>query len=297
MAVATPPISPALAIDEQVASLQATLGRLEHALGVTSEAIVWTDEDGNIRWCNSAFERLSMLRALSLSGQPIEHALALEWHDGPVDVLSRPLRRALSGDGENGGRVVIDTYQTNRGGQRRFLEIHAASLSAASGTSAIMVVRDNTERHLAETWLEAKSHRSGLLRAVAAASNQAEEPEQALKRGLQLICQFLGWPLGHAILIGPGEAPGAELWFPQEPSQSGLTSRGLTAEAIKTAKPAWTIRPEASPSGLECSLALPVKSLGQNWAVLEFFTSSAVEPDPELIPLFEQIGAQLGCVF
>ena len=45
------------------------------------------------------------------------------------------------------------------------------------------------------------------------------------------------------------------------------------------------------------AFTLPVKSLGETKAVLEFFPDPTKEPDPELEPLFEQIGAQLGRVF
>ena len=282
---------------DQVASLQATLGRFEHALGVLSEAIVWTDGRGLISWCNPAFERLSMRQALSMVGLPIEDALTLESHGSIVKPAEHPVRRALSGGGQGAGRTVIEAYQTSRGGQRRFLEVHGACLRGGSGLSAMMVVRDNTERYLAESWLEAEGRRSELMRAVAAASNHAEDPQLALETGLKLICGFLGWPLGRAVLIGPGGAPVCELWFPERPATgSGAVASGLSNRAIETGQAVWAAA--AVRDRLESALALPVKSQGETRAVLEFFTAApAPGPDPESEPLFEQIGAQLGRVF
>ena len=79
----------------------------------------------------------------------------------------------------------------------------------------MMVVRDNTERHLAEQWLEAESQRAELVRAVTAASNQAEDPRVALETGASSWCAgFLGSPSGR----GQSTAEGGEyLWFPRAP--------------------------------------------------------------------------------
>ena len=65
--------------NEQVANLQATLGRMEHVLGVLSEGIAWTDDEGNIMWCNPAFARLAMRPALAVIGKPVEQILVLTY--------------------------------------------------------------------------------------------------------------------------------------------------------------------------------------------------------------------------
>ncbi len=301
MATSTPPVLPECAVGDQVASLQATLACFEHALGVLSEAIIWTDGRGQIRWCNSAFERLSMRQALSMPGMPVEDVLALELQGALVAPAEHPVRRALSGvGGHRAGCTVIEAYETNRGGQRRFLEVHAASLRNESGESAMMVVRDNTERHLAERWLEAEGRRSEMVRAVAAASNQAEDPQRALEIGLKLMCGFFGCPQGRAILIQPGGAPGCELWFPERPAvKSAAVFGDLSARAIEAGKAIWTAA--AACGNVEPVLAFPVKSQGETRAVLEFLTAApaapTLEPGPEFEAMLEQIGSQLGRVF
>ena len=222
--IMTGAVLPAVGPDvDLVADLRATLGRMEHALGALSEAIVWTDGDGNVRWCNPAFARLARRPPLTLIGKPIEQVLLLTLFGEQLEPGQHPVRKVLSGS--RLGATAMDSYETDRGGQARFLEIYTSCLRSASQTSAMMVVRDITERQLAERWLEAEGQRSELVRAVAAASNLAEDPQTALDAGLKLVRQFLGWPLGHAILIGqgPGGPPAHEhLWCHDTPDQAAF---------------------------------------------------------------------------
>ena len=253
--------------EERIASLQATLGRIELVFDVLSESIALTDAAGTIRWCNQAFARLAMRPALAMIGKPVDQVLVLSQQGAALSPGQHPVLRVLA-DGKNtGARPVIDVYETERGGQARILEVYAACLRSVSETSAMMVIRDNTERHLAEQWLEAESRRAELVRAVAAASNEAEDPRLALERGLELCCRFLDWPLGRATIHSDG---GVCTWYGQVPGEAGVREPALT---------------------------VPVKALGEMKAVLEFFSSEEREPDAELAPLFEQIGAQLGRVF
>lgn len=301
-------LSPAKVFNEtRISSLLATLGRMEYALGVLNEAIAWTDTAGKIRWCNGAFARLAGKPASAAISKPVDQVLPLKLAGEALAPGQHPVHRVLAGDTATGGRPLIGTYETVCQGQPRILEIYAARLrSSESGTLAMVVIRDNTERHLAEQWLEAESRRSELVRMVAAASNEAEDPELALECGLGLVCRYLGWPLGRAVTADGTRT----LWFRERPRefQSFVHAMrvapdrldGLTERVMEAGKPLWLAgfdSGRAASAGLRTALAFPVKSLGQTKAVLSFFTEAVQEPDPDLEPLVEQIGAQLGRVF
>ncbi len=300
----------------QIAALHATLGRMEHALGVLDEAIAWTDECGNILWCNAAFARLAMRPVLAIVGKPVEQILALSRQGRAIEKTEHPVRRILSAAGPP--RPSVEAFETERGGQARYLEIHTACLRSATAVSAMMVIRDQTERYLAERWLDCESRRAELVRAVAAASNEAEDAEVALEAGLQLICRFLEWPLGRAVLTRPrpgspnGQATG--LWagdklgefeeFTGAIGGAEIKLDGLPASTLEWSKPVWLGEAAARsrygnawPARLGAALVFPVRSLRETEAVIELFSTSASEPDAKLMPVLEQIGGQLARVF
>lgn len=298
---------------ELIGQLRGTLGRLEHAVGVLNEGIVWTDANGHVQWCNPAFVRLSARPLLALIGKPIEQALALSRDGVALDAANHPVRLVL-GAPNNTTTPSIESMQTLRGDQVRQLEIYASCLRTATGTSALMVVRDFTERMLAEQWLEAESARAELVRAVAIAANQTEEPEVALHHALELVCRFLGWPLGRAFVTGDWTDPqqGPELWFEADPSGAlrsacnnpeGVSDLAALAQAVINSGEALSAQSgSAAPSlagatGLTAALAFPVKVLGETRAVLEFFGPGPTADEAGVLALVEQLASHLGRVF
>ena len=82
------PVSP-LTVEEGelIGRLRSTLGRLEAALAAISDALVITDADGCVLWCNQAFEALAQQPRLRLLGRSILAVL-------PCDAEGRPLLEA-----------------------------------------------------------------------------------------------------------------------------------------------------------------------------------------------------------
>jgi PAS domain S-box-containing protein len=76
--------------------LRAMLGRQESVLSAIADAIVWTDEEGIIRWCSRAFDQLVGLSHIDILGAELFSALPLEQHDRVVSREPHPLNTALN---------------------------------------------------------------------------------------------------------------------------------------------------------------------------------------------------------
>jgi ammonium transporter len=104
--------------------------------------------------------------------------------------------------------------------------------------------------------LEAMRHRTDslhLLRRTAAAANEASSLEQALGLALVEVCEFMGWPIGHAYLVSrddPDELVSTGIWRMRDERRYGEfraaterqrvhAGRGLPGVALATRKPVF----------------------------------------------------------
>ncbi|AGY59132.1 PAS domain-containing sensor histidine kinase [Gloeobacter kilaueensis] len=119
--------------------LRSTLGKMEVALGAIADAIVWTDKDCHIQWCNAAFDRLVNCEHILVLGEKLNHLLPL-WQAGQAVACSAyPDARILAGRYEGG------EYELQRGGCALALEISGSCVEMANGErSAVLVIRDMT---------------------------------------------------------------------------------------------------------------------------------------------------------
>ncbi|MBW1780114.1 MAG: response regulator [Deltaproteobacteria bacterium] len=125
---------------EQLKALRATLGKMEVALGAIIDAIVWTNAEGDIQWCNASFDRLLGLPHIVILGKPLADLLPLMESGLELPPRAHPIYRIL--------REKTDLkayYEFFRDGHRRFLEFGGTFL-AFSGVdhSAVIVIRDLT---------------------------------------------------------------------------------------------------------------------------------------------------------
>lgn len=140
-----------------VNQLRGTLGKMEVALDAVADAIVWTDEHGNIQWCNACFENLVGRRQLMLLGNSLPEVLSLKQQGQPLPVESHPscisLAKQQSGTG---------FYEFSQAKNERILEIYWASVPFGENgeISAVLAIRDVTEQKQAERELE--QHRQHL---------------------------------------------------------------------------------------------------------------------------------------
>ncbi|MBW4692034.1 MAG: PAS domain S-box protein [Lyngbya sp. HA4199-MV5] len=73
-----------------------TIDRLSFALDAVDEAIVWTDAQGHIQWCNAAFERLTSQTAAALATQPLLAVLPLMVEGNPLPRSRHPVHLGLT---------------------------------------------------------------------------------------------------------------------------------------------------------------------------------------------------------
>jgi diguanylate cyclase (GGDEF)-like protein len=167
--------------------------------------------------------------------------------------------------------------------------------------------------------LYTKSGELALLEAVATASNEARTVEDALQVAVERVCEFAGWPVGHALVRDAvdDELASSGTWHFETangfdgfkratealrfPSGIGLPGRVMAAGEAAwiidvTQDPNFPRAPAARECGLKAAFGFPVSVGGEVRAVLEFFSPETVDPDDALLGLMAHIGNQLATV-
>ncbi|HEX7354726.1 MAG TPA: EAL domain-containing protein [Mycobacteriales bacterium] len=159
----------------------------------------------------------------------------------------------------------------------------------------------------------------GLLGAVAVSANESRDPDRALHETIRHVCDFTGWPVGHAYLVGPeGLLAATPAWQAHDddsidafrtvsdevPLPMGV---GLPGRVVADRRPAWIVDVAsdanfprsalAAAAGLKAGFAFPVLVGRDVVAVLEFFCREPVEPDARFLEVIGHLGRQLGQVF
>ncbi|NET37608.1 MAG: response regulator [Cyanothece sp. SIO1E1] len=130
-----------------VNQLRTTLGKMELALDAINEAIVWTDGQGRIQWCNAAFEALVGQRQLMLLDTNLVDLLPLAQQEQVVPADSHPSSIAIKVQHQG-----ADFYEFAQAERKRVLEISWASVTfnESAQISAVLAIRDVTEQKQAE---------------------------------------------------------------------------------------------------------------------------------------------------
>ena len=208
-------------------------------------------------------------------------------------------------------------------GQIKHIELHALHFRGLNGvvTRFIGTCHDITERKEAEEALRWKNASQQLLQLVAVAANEATNVETALRSVLKEVCAYAEWPIGHVYLPAndsSGQLRPTTIWQLQQPKRFETFKRvtektsfdpgvGLPGRVFSTGKPAWitdvtkdTNFPRAKLAtdiGVKAGFGFPVLVGTEVVAVLEFFSSVAIEPDEPLLEVMAHVGTQLGRVF
>src|SRR5262249_4916129 len=282
------------------------------------DAVITMDAHGRVTgWNPQAEVRFGWSRAEVL-GERLSDFIVPPQHR---EAHERGLRRFLAtGVGPVLNKRIEITAVRRDGGE--FPVELSISPAGAGGTYVFgAFVRDLTARKEAEAALHQQTALVKLLQVVAAAANQAPSREAALQTGVDQVCAYTGWPVGHAYVLaddGTNELAPTQVWH-LEGAERLETSRriteacglasgiGLPGRVLAQRKALWIMdvtrdpnfprRHAANDIGVKAGFAFPVLAGADVVAVLEFFSSEAVEPDEPLLQAMAHIGAQLGRVF
>ncbi|MEM8604124.1 MAG: PAS domain-containing protein, partial [Cyanobacteria bacterium P01_H01_bin.121] len=129
-------------LEPLVEQLRTTLGTMEAALGAIADAIVWTNAENRVQWCNAAFDRLVNRPPLAILDQDLSDLLPLWQHDQPVAPQEYPSLRIL----QETGRSQHETeYTLQQGSQTRVLRVSSNRIQLeANAPVAMLVMRDIT---------------------------------------------------------------------------------------------------------------------------------------------------------
>jgi GAF domain-containing protein len=160
-----------------------------------------------------------------------------------------------------------------------------------------------------------------LLHQVTVAAYESASVEEALQAGIDQVCAFTGWPVGHVYVrarANSQELVPTPIWHLDRPEEFESFVRvtaatplkagaGLPGRVLAARKPFWIMdvthddnfpRAKAAANlGVKGAFGFPVLTATEVVAVLEFFTSEPKEPDEVLLGAMAQIGLQLGQVF
>jgi PAS domain S-box-containing protein len=297
-----------------VESLRTTLGRLEVALDVVDEAIVWVDGDGRVSWCNNAFDALvGRMRLENLSIDIVE-LLPLVGAEGPLPRDRHPAIQVLG----EGGR--LDGNYDLPGTPLRTLEVQASSVRSEGVVQTIMVLRDITDRLRREREAARRAAYVAMLHGVAARANEGNDLPDALRHALGCVAVHAGWRFAQVWLP---DARGDHLHvsdpvYTADPDRFATlrevslqlrleAGQGLPGRVLETGAPLWVAdvfnRPVSTRTriakvhGVHGAFAFPVVTRGRVRAVLEFFSDAVMPPDEVLLDTAREVGNQLARVF
>jgi two-component system, cell cycle sensor histidine kinase and response regulator CckA len=307
---------------EEVARLHRDLREREERTRVlvdaSHDAVVTMDAQGRVTGWNAQAEVLFGWSALEVLGRRLSSFLIPPQHR---EAHERGLQTFLA---TGAGPVLnrrIETTALRRDGREFPVELSISPAGAGDTYVFGAFIRDLTARKEADAALHRQTALVKLLQEVATAANLAPNTEQALQTGVDEVCAYTGWPVGHAYVLagdGTGDLLPTRIWHFDQPQRferfrlateetrlpSGV---GLPGRVLATGHATWLMDVTrdsnfprlraASDLGVRAGFAFPVLAGSSVVAVLEFFSSEAAEPDEPLLQAMAHIGTQLGRVF
>ncbi len=267
-------------------------------------AVLVVGLDGRIRAINPPACTMLGYQESELRGRPLADFITL-----PTSVTADSAEEAMT--------PTLRDYEMvwrSRSGRRLDVVVSASTIPDRDGApiGTVYVAQDVTERKQAEEALR-------LLVEVTAAANESTEFYPMVSRCLEHICTLKRWQVGQAwfidesrhALVCPTEAYHAEV----DATAFHLASvglqlskgAGLPGQVWTSGTPVWitdlTVEEtfprarEARAAGLKAACAFPITVDDELFAIFEFFSQEARNPDPHFLSAAQKLGTHLGIVF
>ena len=285
--------------------------RYRSVVTALDEGVLFADDHGIIRACNTSAERILGVPTGDLLQRSMEDP---NWHtiheDGSVFPPDRsPIAMTL-----RTGRPCVDVIMGVRTIENgvRWISVNTRPLKRSSDSAPHAVVAsltDITEHKRGEQRLRVQH---AITRVLADATTLKEAADEILKT----ICEPLGWNLGilwivdrHSNALRAMETwanPKAELQAFETASQQRTFARGvgLPGRVWQAGASAWIADiladanfprfPMAEKVGLHGAAAFPILVGGAVEGVMEFFSREVRQPDDHILALMAAIGSQVG---
>ncbi len=282
------------------------------------DGIITTDVDGSIKSFSPAAERIFGYAEADIVGQNIKMLISedeYKMHDLYFYAYTQ------TGDAEEEGDIgfVREVQAVNNEGVIFPITFGLSKVEMKDDITIIVVVRDISQQKKTEKDVKAKGKMMQLLTEVASAANKADSKEDAIQAAINAVCTTIGWSMGHCYLYDAEKKKlvSSTLWHAKDnldiqafkECSEELTfepGAGWIGQVFSEGKPIWImdtiedplfLRKEgARQCGVRAGFAFPIKVEDTIFAVMEFFSKHAREPDEQLLETMDNIGEQLGHV-
>ncbi len=137
----------------QLQELRSILGKMEIALGAVDSAIVWTNAQGQIQWCNRSFDCLVGKLHIMILGKELQTILPLYYDGVIVPDAKYPVALAIKNKGK-----ISESYECYLQEKGAILEITATYVEIAVNEpkeiSIVITINDITEQQRTQTLLQ-----------------------------------------------------------------------------------------------------------------------------------------------
>ena len=216
-------------------------------------------------------------------------------------------------------RQRVEVVAVRKDGREIPIELAITPTRTDGALQFLGFLRDISERRLAEAALDRRAREAELLFRMTTLAAETDSYEEALASCLDTVCEVTGWPVGHAFVrgaAGPDLVP-TMIWRHQgEDRYAALRAatqdmrfapgEGLPGRILAAGRPQWIADVDQDPNfvrgqavrdlGVKAAFGFPIKTRGEVVAVLEFFSLTRADPDPELLTTVRTLGEQVGRV-